>query len=30
MAGLIGLNAIAIEAIVEGEESLRRVSKYWA
>jgi hypothetical protein len=30
MAGLIGLNAIAIEAIVEGEESLRTVSKYWA
>jgi hypothetical protein len=30
MAGLIGMNANAIEAIVEGQESLRSVSKYWA
>jgi len=30
MAGLISMNANAIEAIVEGEESLKTVSKYWA
>ncbi len=29
MAGLISLNANAVEALVEGEESLRKVSKYW-
>ncbi len=30
MAGLISIDANAIEAIVEGEQSLRTVSKYWA
>jgi hypothetical protein len=30
MAGLISMDANAIEAIVEGEESLKSVSKYWA
>ena len=30
MAGLISMDANAIEAIVEGEESLKTVSKYWA
>ena len=30
MAGLISMDANAIEAIVEGEESLKNVSKYWA
>jgi hypothetical protein len=29
MAGLIGMNANAIDAIVEGEESLKTASKYW-
>ena len=29
MAGLISLDANAVEALVEGEESLRTVSKYW-
>ncbi|NLD65255.1 MAG: transposase [Crenarchaeota archaeon] len=29
MAGLICLNANAVDALVEGEESLRVVSKYW-
>ena len=29
MAGLISMDANAIEAIVEGEESLKTVSKYW-
>jgi len=30
MAGLISMDANAIEAIVDGEESLKSVSKYWA
>jgi len=30
MAGLISMDANAIEAIVEGQESLKAVSKYWA
>ncbi|MCL4430543.1 MAG: transposase [Chloroflexi bacterium] len=30
LAGLISIDANAIEAIVEGEESLKSVSKYWA
>jgi transposase len=30
MAGLISLDANAVDALVEGEESLRTVSKYWA
>lgn len=30
MAGLISLVANALEAIGEGDESLRSVSKYWA
>jgi transposase len=30
MAGLIGMDANALEALFEGEESLRSVSKYWA
>jgi hypothetical protein len=30
MAGLISMDANAIEAIVEGEENLKSVSKYWA
>ena len=29
MAGLISLDANAVDALVEGEESLRAVSKYW-
>ena len=29
MAGLIGMDANAIDAIVEGEESLKTASKYW-
>lgn len=29
MAGLISLDANALDALVEGEESLRKVSKYW-
>ena len=29
MAGLISLDANAVDALVEGEESLRTVSKYW-
>jgi hypothetical protein len=29
MAGLICLDANALDALVEGEESLRKVSKYW-
>jgi Transposase DDE domain/Transposase domain (DUF772) len=29
LAGLISLNANAVDALVEGEESLRKVSKYW-
>ena len=29
LAGLISLDANAVEALVEGEESLRKVSKYW-
>jgi hypothetical protein len=30
MAGLISMDANAIEALVEGQESLKSVSKYWA
>jgi hypothetical protein len=30
ISGLISMDANAIEAIVEGEESLKSVSKYWA
>jgi hypothetical protein len=30
MAGLISMDANAIEALVEGDESLKSVSKYWA
>jgi hypothetical protein len=30
MAGLISMDANAIEAIVDGEVSLKSVSKYWA
>jgi hypothetical protein len=30
LAGLISMDANAIEAIVEGTESLKKVSKYWA
>jgi hypothetical protein len=30
LAGLICLDANAVESLVEGEESLRTVSKYWA
>ncbi len=30
MAGLIGMDANAIESLVEGQESLKTVSKYWA
>ena len=30
MAGLISYDADAIEALVDGEESLKAVSKYWA
>jgi hypothetical protein len=30
MAGLICMDANAVEAVVEGEESLKSVSKYWA
>jgi transposase len=29
MAGLISLDANAVDALVKGEESLRKVSKYW-
>jgi transposase len=29
LAGLISLDANAVDALVEGEESLRKVSKYW-
>ena len=29
-AGLIGLNATAIKALLEGEPSLKAVSRYWA
>jgi hypothetical protein len=29
MAGLISMDANAVDALVEGEESLRKVSKYW-
>ena len=28
-AGLISLDANAMDALLEGEESLRSVSKYW-
>jgi len=29
LAGLISLDANAVDALIEGEESLRTVSKYW-
>jgi hypothetical protein len=29
MAGLISVDANAIEAMVQGEKSLKTVSKYW-
>ena len=29
MAGLIGMDAKAIEALLEGESSLKKASKYW-
>jgi hypothetical protein len=28
-AGLMGMDACAIEALLEGESSLKNVSKYW-